>query len=481
MRESISTETKKTVSRRAQRRLHEGLSSGTHTPRTSPGNSQPGSRASSRPASRMGHSGDSDDDSDDDFSLDSSLEGSEHHHNDDGDEVTAQERMRDIVTEMLDRKRSNVSSRETNLAGYLHYARHFFCADEIRGSLDDILEALIKSIKGGGSSQERLLALRALSVTIVTTPNPAIEEEVAGMLKTVVQDSEDLTLKAEALVALSLATSFAGKEETMRDELMELLQEIVESDGQAVGADDSAEVVTQAMKVWAFVASQMEEEEVAEGATEAMEAFVEQLESTDPEVQMAAGSNIALLFEMARALDEENEAREENNDELKASFDFRYDPKRLTDRMDDIVKGLSKATSKKTKKRLKVEFRSIVTSIERGKGPGYSTAKGTVKSRGQGEEELGYRNKIRIQNRVTTIDSWNVQARVDMLKYVLGGGFSTHYEENADVSAFLSLSTPVSHGWKAAPEDPFLSPPPAKSKKDTRKGRPVRSRLAVEL
>ncbi len=85
--------------------------------------------------------------------------------------------------------------------------------------------------------------------------------------------------------------------------LLEFLTEIIESDGQAIDAPDSPLVVTAALQAWGFVATHLDD--LSAQCEQAMEAFVEQLDSTDAEVQTGAGSNIALLFEASREHEEE--------------------------------------------------------------------------------------------------------------------------------------------------------------------------------
>ncbi len=149
------------------------------------------------------------------------------------------------------------------------------------------------------------------------------------------------------------------------------------------------------------------------------------------------GATIALLFESARDYEEETGE----------TFDLNYNQHRIMTRMNEIVRDSSKSVAKKRRRQLRQNFTSIITSLERGKGPGYSTAgrsevNPNLPGAGEGGEggfvEFGYRQKVRIHNLIMVIDTWSLQARVEILKMLLGGGFPVHFMENPVVREILS-------------------------------------------
>ncbi|CRK43870.1 hypothetical protein BN1723_019334, partial [Verticillium longisporum] len=168
-----------------------------------------------------------------------------------------------------------------------------------------------------------------------------------------------------------------------------------------------------------------------------MDAFVEQLDSTDVDVQTSAGFNIAFIFEAAR--DHEEETGEVMN--------LQYDPKRLISRMAEASKPAAKGTSRKDRRHLRKNFASIVTSLEHGKGPGYSTSgrpasnphTGGSKIEHDGDvQEFGYREKLRVGESIVLIDSWSLMARVDTVRNIVGGGFPAHFNDNPTVADLLN-------------------------------------------
>jgi len=422
----------KTISRKARSKPESGLSSGNHSPNGSPGNSRAGSRANSQPGSRYA--------SEDEFASDSE--------NDDimtmstnsisGDEDVANtwaERLQDRVTELQDRKRSSVQGREATLGGYAHLLKHHFAQRQLDRSVAEIMPILIRGVKSGHSDEERLRSLKAFTLTVLTCPSETVFEEAFSTLKAACHDAEEEEIKVEAIHALCIAVTYGGGSRQAAEETLDFLLEIIESDGQSVDASDSGAVVTTALQAWAFVASHMEDLTVQ--SEPAIEAFMEQLDSSDPDVQTSAGVNIALLFEAARDYEEETGE----------SFDMQYNQHRIMTRMAEIVRDSSKTVSKKERRNLRANFASIVTSLERGKGPGYSTAgrsgpnphKGGSRVDEQGDfREFGYREKIRIYHQFLLIDTWSLHARAELLKILLGGGFGIHYLENPVVRDILS-------------------------------------------
>ncbi|KAK3493847.1 interferon-related developmental regulator-domain-containing protein [Neurospora crassa] len=448
LRKKALLESGKTVSRKARARPEAPRSSGTLSPGNgSPASSRPGSRPGSRApstaGSRAGSRVPSEDeaseyDFDDAMTISSANSITGEDVDEDDTSNTWPERLQDRIAELQDRKRSSVQGREATLKAYTHILKHHFAQKYIEKNISDIHAALLRSIRSGSSDQERLLALQALAVTILNYPSDAIFDHVWSALKVACEDGEEDKIKVEAINAISIAVSLGGGSSSAAEEVLDFLLEIIESDGQSVGAPDNGNVVAAALQAWGFVASYMDDLSVQRD--QAMEAFMEQLDSTDSDVQIGAGVNIALLFEAAR----------NDEEETGESSDLQYNQHRIMTRMAEIVRDSSKAVSKLNRKQLKTNFQSIITSLERGLGPGYSTAGrssanphtgGSRMESGAGGEdgfvEFGYREKLRIHNQILIIDTWSAHARMETLKTVLGGGLATQYIENPAVREVL--------------------------------------------
>ncbi len=419
----------KTISRKARSKPESGLSSLNHSPNGSRVNSQANSQAGSRYASE------------DEFAVsDSEVEDimTMSTNSFSGDEDAGglwAERLQDRVTELQDQKRSSFQSREANLGGYNHLLKHHFAQRQLSRSVAELMPIFLKGAKNGASDEERLRALKAFTLTVLTCPSETVFEEAMPILKGACQDSEDEASMVEAIYALCVAVTYGGGSSDAAEETLDFFLEVIESDGQSVNASDNGAVVTAALHAWAFIASHMDD--LTAQSESAIEAFMEQLDSSDPDVQTSAGVNIALLFESARDYEEETGE----------SFGMQYNQHRIVTRMGEIVRDSSKAVSKKGRRQLRSNFASIVTSLERGKGPGYSTAgragpnphTGGPRTDEHGDfQEFGYRQRIRIYNQFLLINTWSLHARVELLKILLGGGFGIHYLENPVVRDILS-------------------------------------------
>lgn len=433
LRKKVLLESGKTLSRKARSRPD----SKTATPTTSPGHSPHGSRAGSRYASENENSSDSE--FEDTMTM-STASGSDHN----GEEDNARpwtDRLQMRVTELVaggrsgERKKMSNQEREDMLKSYLHIVRHYYVQAEIRSSMNDILLGLVRSARAGVSANERTLALRALAVTILTNPTDSVLDQHATTLKTIAEGDEAEEVKVAAIYTLAVAAMYGDGSTEAAEDMLQYMIDIIESDGHIVDAPDSADVVVAALKSWGFIAAHLED--LSDQSEQAMEAFVEQLASSDAHVQTSAGDNIALLFETAREMEEESGEK----------MNFRYDPKRLAQQMREISRG-SKSMSKRDRRHLKGDFTSIATGLERGKGPGYSTAGfpmsnpnkgGSAVNSAHGEDinEFGYRQTIFVGKEKMTIDSWALSAKTEFLRIVLAGGFPTHLAQNETVQEML--------------------------------------------
>ncbi len=423
-------ESGKTVSRKARSRPESNRGSAAHSPVTSPASSRANSRAGSRYASE--------DDGATDSEYDDGMTASTNSASDDALDGDTRDpwvdRLQSRISELEDRKRSSVSGRVNTLRAYLHLLRHHFAQSQIDGSVAEIVDALLRCIRSGGSAEERSLALRSLAVTTLTSDSEAIYEPVFPTLKVVCEDDEDETVKVDAIHAMTIAVLYGGGSLAAAEGMLEFLTRIIESDGEIVAALDSSLVVTAALQAWGFVATHVDD--LGDQCEDAMEAFVGQLESSNAEVQSGAGSNIALLFEAAR----------EHEEEMGETLNLRYDPKELVRRMNGLARG-SKSISKKDRRQVRTSLSSVVTSLELGKGPAYSTAGrptsnphtgGSKVESDSDVQEFGYREKIRVNNSIMVIDSWSLMVRVELLKHLLAGGFPTHFTDNPTVADILS-------------------------------------------
>ena len=287
-------------------------------------------------------------------------------------------------------------------------------------------------------SLQALTLHSAISLSILTDPADTIYDAVYSQLKRTITDSESSLSKAAAIHTLGVSTFYGGASLEATQETMEFFIEIVESDGNSVGAGDDATVVTAAVEEWAFLATQLDD--VEEATEVAMDAFVEQLSSAHPGLQIAAGENIALLYEKSYTELEEDEEPPERSDlddlddELEQGGPVMVKRYQVYRREDQLKRELSllanisgKSISKKDRKNLHMNFADILNTVEHPTlGPRYQKAinKETNKS-------YGSRLTVRIRDvGEMKIDRWWKFHRLQALRRVLQGGFVVHYENN---------------------------------------------------
>ena len=356
------------------------------------------------------------------------------------------------IEQIIDRKRSSVQGREESLAAYNHILTAQFAQEIIHNKLRELVPALLKSIKIDTSDKETVLALKALALTFITEPDESMYLAVYQPVKLTLADSESELSKVAAIHALGIATFYGGASLAETDDVMAQLLEIVESDGHSVGAGDSGAVATAALEEWGFLATQLDDiEHVTEPA---MDAFVEQLDSTDPAVQVAAGENIALLYEKSFTPLEAGESASSSEDEFDDEDPAgksgerlvkRYDVYRREDQLKQTLSALANVSgrhmSKKDKKSLHTNFADILNTVEYPtRGPRYSNAVSN-----ESGKRFGSRMTVRIHKTgEMKIDKWWKLHRLQALRRVLQGGFVVHYEKNEVV--FDSLPCMISRG-----------------------------------
>lgn len=348
--------------------------------------------------------------------------------------VDLDERMEEII----DRKRSSIQGREKSLATYIHILTSQYAEDEISGREAELVTALLKSIKAESSDKETVLALKALGVTLITSPSDVIYDSASSAVKRTISDSASTATKTAAIHTLGVCSFYGGATDDEILENMAFLLEIVASDGDFVSAQDEALPVTAALEEWGFLATLAND--LSSDVDEALSTFTDQLSSSYPVVQIAAGENIALLYEKFYSVIEADESS--NSDSSDGELDSDAAISKLSNanaafrNTDDLISSLATLASlsthrlsKKDKKSIRTNFSDILNSVQNPTcGPRYQKAENL---HGQ---KFGSRMVVRInQDGVMRIDKWWKLHRLQGLRRVLQGGFVNHYESNSVV------------------------------------------------
>jgi len=350
----------------------------------------------------------------------------------------------DRIGQITDRKRSSVQGREESLNGFAHILMAHFARQEIESKTGDLVPAILKSIKAGQSERETIVALKALALLLITVPSDTVYDSISGPIKLVITDSPYEAAKTAAIHALGVATFYGGASLDETQNVMTYLLDIVESDGQSIDAGDDPVAVTAALEEWGFLATQLEDME--DTSEDPMEAFVDQLDSSDVGVQVASGENIALLYEKSfTELEDDEEPNEadvdgDEEDPSAATMVKRYTVYRRQDqlvhKLEELASASSKRMSKKDRKSLHTNFADIINSVEHpSRGPRYSNALNEETGRAYGSRmTVGVGGKSQLK-----IRTWEQMHRLKALRRILQGGFLVHYADNEVVFDTLPI------------------------------------------
>ena len=358
--------------------------------------------------------------------------------------------------------------------------RAHYQLDGIEGREEELIGAFLKSIKEDSSEQETLSALRAIELTIVTSPSDTIFESLYQPLKYAISNHESISINTAAIHTLGTCTFYGGLTDVGIMEVKDWLLEIISSDGASVSAINEPSIVVAACEEWNLLLTLFDDIEAANSTY--MDIFVDQLHSSNTYVKIAAGETIAHLHEKSFRfidLDEDTLDVIESVNTIKNPYDkyglpmlyqiysFYNDTDGLLETFNGLARNTSlsvHSTSRTDRKALKTAFTDIHTSLSNPHhGPKFSLAfQKEDKEKGNGskrplkadfdplpdgnlvrdDKPYGSRLDVKIRKTGTLkIDKWWKLHRLSALKRVLKGGFVTHYEENEVVPETLPLES----------------------------------------
>lgn len=318
--------------------------------------------------------------------------------------------------------------------------------EELFGRVGELIGAFCKSIKLETSVRETTLALRSLELLSLSAYDNTIYENVEPMLSRTIRDSTSYVVKATAIQCLGACAVFGGAGQDGMMDQMTFFLDIIASDGQSIDATDDADCVEAALAEWGHLATYVWD--LAAESEEAIQIFADQLDSNDTGVQIAAGENIALLYEKSYspqfdyANDDDDDENDDDDDDNQDGVDeeeeqLSYEGPRLVKRYEayhnttELVQQLqslatahSKRISKRDKKSLHSNFLSIKTTVEDPRrGPMYNTAIDQ-------ETNKHYGSKFTVKvgrDSAMKVDRWWKCIRLNNFRRMLQGGFVVHY------------------------------------------------------
>jgi hypothetical protein len=457
----VALESGKTLSRKAKAKHLSARSSqagsAVNSPSVSPNHSPGGSRVASRNVSRQG----SEDGSDDDDELNSSVASLDLSGFSSWERATPevwQHELREVSEQIIERsrtKKDTTEAREQMLVVYTNILRAQYSAEELDAQLADLIPALLKCFRSGSAEAESIYALKALSMTVVTT-GEELFEETNRAIRSKIQDSSSHKAQAAAIHTLGACAFFGGADMQDTEDIMDFLLDIIETDGDSIEASHNAPIVTAALQEWGLLATMFED---LEGKTERpLEAFENQLDSNDFAVQQAAAENIALIYEQSCTQledDEEGKGVYARDEHEHGSFQGqrwkqRYSPFQhdnsaeysLKAKLSDLSRSTARHIAKDKRKDLHQVAKDVLHTIEHPyRGPRFSTAIDQ-----DSDQYMGHRLTVRFSGKGSgelVIDRWWKYHRFEGVKRIVAGGFVEHYSRNEVVNGSVPRNTLV--------------------------------------
>ncbi|EPQ64883.1 Bgt-5150 [Blumeria graminis f. sp. tritici] len=347
----------------------------------------------------------------------------------------------DCMSKIVDRKKYSARDREINLAQYVDLLTSYYVHEAIQYRNDEIYPILMKIINSEHSENETCHAMRAVALTMITVPSESVYEKIEQYLKRSYRNSDNFGVKVAAIRTLSTVAIYGAASEFEISEIMDEYLEIIETDGCSIDSADQVDVVVAACKAWGYLATFLDDLE--QKAEFAIGVFAEQLDSSDVSVKVAAGENIALLYEKgnSEALSSNSDCNSEeyrasNNPTQSKYSEANYQKSRLHNSLNRLANESSRHICKKDRKTLHSNFSDILNTIEHpNRGPRYQNA--INKETGK---RYGSRMTITINNMGDMkIDKWWKMHRLHALRTELKGGFSAHYRDNPVIFESLPL------------------------------------------
>ncbi|KAK6507248.1 hypothetical protein TWF481_005697 [Arthrobotrys musiformis] len=389
-----------------------------------------------------------------------------------------QEELRDRIVRITDkdmRKKLAVGGLEEALLAYNRLLQSKFTGSELEGKTASIIDALSKSIKNGKTDKETTLACQALVLTLITDESCTTFGDFNNSLQRLITDHESLVVKTAAIHALGALVFFTDVSSEDSETIMDFFHEIVENDGHGIGAGDDPTTVAAAIEEWGLLLTTLDD---AEDATDrSAEAFVDQLESTEIEVQVASGEVIALMIEKAhREPTSEDEDSEDDHAGLDEDFRERFvitapedsrppiqkytvyrNQPHLKQVLTSLSKSSTKSVSKKNRRTQHATFANVLHTVNYPlHGPNYSRALDF-----EGREQ-GSRLEVKVGRKgIVKLNTWWKLIRWNALRRFLGGGILVHWQENPVIFQSLPLimdAAPTNHKKTSGRVDRMLNP-----------------------
>ncbi|KAI9019403.1 interferon-related developmental regulator-domain-containing protein [Phycomyces nitens] len=314
---------------------------------------------------------------------------------------------------------NRTSVREEALSNIINALTLHNSSEALDGRNRELLVLLRKSLSKG-DSKESILAAKAMPLAFINHGEISLGDEedlfqlVANTLKNTLVNSLDCDVKIQCLYSLALI-SFIGASDIDTQLLRDFVFDLIETGGEGmelegISSQQIEHLTCVALRAYGllyistFCEGVIDFEVLWEEVEKVLPVHEILLESSEKDVRVAAGENIALMFESVRVYTQhvEEDAEETEWPEY--------------DNMDGLIHtlhGLSVDSNRRRSKNDRAEqksvFRDVIKSVEEGTRP---------------EEEL------KISGRVLTFRGWSKILLLNAFRRAIGQGLQQHIKTN---------------------------------------------------
>ncbi|KAI8364652.1 interferon-related developmental regulator-domain-containing protein [Radiomyces spectabilis] len=304
------------------------------------------------------------------------------------DETRLEDTLRRQIDDLGEKR---TATRETALGTLNQMLAHHYCGPFLgsnQSNLSALLQLLIRSVRKPGSTQETILALKGIGLAFLSQEAGAGGEQddyyglVLPLLKNLVLTAVECDVKYQAIETLAMVTFLAASHaDTMGG--LDFFYKILISQGDNLRSEDEdtklsnkemhtlMDASTRAyglLYASAFGDGRGTYEDAWDEWQAVMPAHLDLLEHSSKDVRVAAGENIALMFECTDTLKKQQVVEEDEQEDEDQIPDYE-EMDELIDALQRLATDSSKKVNKQDRKEQRGAFRDIIRTVESNERP----------------------------------------------------------------------------------------------------------------
>nr|CAG4646469.1 EOG090X0ARF [Macrothrix elegans] len=313
-----------------------------------------------------------------------------------------------------------------------------YMPDFVAGRRMTLLDCAERGLKKGrGAEQEsaaRLLALLCLQLGNVSDSESIYREQKNYLLTLIADNSVSPGARAQLCSTLGICAFLADCDLNEINQIMLAFECVFCAPLRSeTNSADVLRLYTASLGAWSLLLTLLPARHIYDLSQTHIRRLVQVLDSTDVDLRIGAGEAIALIYEGARAYDEDFgfdvSAVEEEEEQQDEEIERREHTSRQTDDMDELCSRLRqlatdshKYRAKKDRKQQRSSFRDILRAVEENEPP-----------------EI----RVKFGRETLDVDSWSCKHQYDSFCQLLGSGMNLHLAQNELLREVFGLGNPL--------------------------------------